>query len=161
MWKTPLGLFFFAAAVTFGTVVSAGRQAPGPSSSDDARSDRRQREALQLVCGGCHAVDVISTPRTGEEWGSIVEDMRSRGADGSKEEFALIDLYIRRNLLVVNVNTASAEALATVLDIDRAVGDAIVKYREARGRFDTVEDLRRVPGLEASKVDARKERLRF
>jgi DNA uptake protein ComE-like DNA-binding protein len=36
-----------------------------------------------------------------------------------------------------------------------------VKYREEHGAIASIEDLKKVPGLDAGKVDARKERFVF
>jgi competence ComEA-like helix-hairpin-helix protein len=45
--------------------------------------------------------------------------------------------------------------------VPRATAEAIVKYRDERGRFGAIEDLKKVPGLDAAKVEARKDRLVF
>lgn len=48
----------------------------------------------------------------------------------------------------VNINTASAEEIATSLDgIGEARAAAIVAYREAHGPFKSVEELKNVKGV--------------
>lgn len=47
----------------------------------------------------------------------------------------------------INVNTASAEQLATINGISEAVAKAIVTYREANGPFMALEDLQNVSGI--------------
>ena len=48
-----------------------------------------------------------------------------------------------------------------MLDITAAVADALVSYRQQNGPFKTLDDLKKVPGLDAAKVDARKVRVTF
>ena len=39
--------------------------------------------------------------------------------------------------------------------------EAIVQYREAKGNFKTIDDLKKVPGLDAVKIESKKDRLDF
>jgi competence ComEA-like helix-hairpin-helix protein len=41
------------------------------------------------------------------------------------------------------------------------VAEAIVTYRQDKGPFKAIDDLKLVPGLEPEKIDARKARLTF
>ena len=53
----------------------------------------------------------------------------------------------------VNVNTADAATIASVLDgVGLKKAQAIVAYRNAHGRFDTPADLARVKGIGASTI---------
>lgn len=52
---------------------------------------------------------------------------------------------------VVNVNTADQQELDAVEGL-RGHGPEIVRYREERGRFDSLRQLDEVPGL-AGKID--------
>lgn len=47
----------------------------------------------------------------------------------------------------VNINTASAEELCTVPGIGKSKAEAILKYRSSGGKFETVEDLMKIPGI--------------
>jgi competence protein ComEA len=47
----------------------------------------------------------------------------------------------------VNINTATAAELETLPGIGPKTADTIVKYREANGPFETVEDIMDVPGI--------------
>lgn len=54
----------------------------------------------------------------------------------------------------IDVNTATAEQLADGLDgIGPAKAEAIVKDREAHGKFKSVEDLTRVKGIKKATLD--------
>jgi competence protein ComEA len=38
---------------------------------------------------------------------------------------------------------------------------AIIEYRAKNGPFKSIEDLKKVPGIDAAKIEARKDRLTF
>ena len=58
----------------------------------------------------------------------------------------------------VNINTADATALAKALNgIGVAKAKAIVSYREKNGPFKSLDDLKKVPGLDFSKIDSRRD----
>ncbi|MCC5857937.1 MAG: helix-hairpin-helix domain-containing protein [Ectothiorhodospiraceae bacterium] len=60
----------------------------------------------------------------------------------------------------VNINTATAEELAAALSgIGQARAEAIVEYREANGRFASVDELTRVSGIGQNTVEANRERI--
>jgi len=53
------------------------------------------KELLPKLCAGCHDLTfTISTRETEEGWTRIVNDMRSKGADGSEEDFAKVIVYL-------------------------------------------------------------------
>ena len=47
----------------------------------------------------------------------------------------------------ININTASAEELAQLKGVGPKYADAIVKYREEKGKFASPEDITNVPGI--------------
>lgn len=54
----------------------------------------------------------------------------------------------------VSINTASAEALAQVMNgVGLKKAQAIVSYREEYGPFKTLDDLKQVPGMGSSLVE--------
>ena len=59
------------------------------------------------------------------------------------------------------MNKASADEIKAWLDVDEKVAQAVVDYRTANGAFKTIEDLKKVPGIDAAKVEARKNRAQF
>lgn len=61
----------------------------------------------------------------------------------------------------VNVNTASVDELATLHMIGDAKARAIVAYREENGRFESAQDLTRVPGVGEATVARNLERIQF
>ena len=117
---------------------------------------------LEKLCSGCHESNLVATSlRTPAEWDDTVSRMQSYGSEGTPEQLAVLRVYLLRNHGRANINQAPARDLAPVLDVGADVADAVVKYRGDNGSFKTVEDLKRVPGLDAAGVEMRKDRLIF
>ena len=126
------------------------------------------KATTQKVCGSCHAAELVMNRRESREgWSAVIQDMIMRGTKGTDEEFGEVADYLVANfpksrpLPKVNVNKASAGELAIVLGITDEKAEAIVKHREEKGDFKTIEDLQKVPGLDAQAVGAKKNRLVF
>jgi mono/diheme cytochrome c family protein len=57
------------------------------------------KELLPKLCGGCHdLMFTVSTRDTEEGWRRIVNDMRSKGADGSDEDFEKVIAYLAAHM---------------------------------------------------------------
>ncbi|MGB0723717.1 MAG: ComEA family DNA-binding protein [Gammaproteobacteria bacterium] len=61
--------------------------------------------------------------------------------------FALFTATMAFAAALVNLNTADAQALATLNGIGDSRAQAIVAYRDANGPFKSVEDLVKVKGI--------------
>lgn len=72
----------------------------------------------------------------------------SDGEESNREESAIL-----------NINTASSDALATLPDVGGAKAKAIVEYRQQHGPFKTVEDVKQVPGIEEQVFASIKDRI--
>jgi competence protein ComEA len=77
------------------------------------------------------------------------------------EQFAQIREYLLRNYSLVNVNRATAEDLEVSLELAKQIAAAIVSYRSEHGDFKSIEDVEKVPGIDAAALDARAKRLRY
>jgi competence protein ComEA len=118
------------------------------------------KDVVEQVCGACHGTDLVASRRaTKQGWSYIVDDMVSRGASASNEQIQTINDYLAKNFGQVNVNKGASAEIASVLEITSAQADAIVKYRTDHGDFKTVDDLKKVPGLETAKLDSKKDRV--
>ena len=90
-----------AAAVLLVAVVSRAvlraDTAPAWTASTYAQDlpDGPGKAELKKLCDGCHdLMFTVSTRETEEGWTRIVNDMRSKGADGSDEDFAKVIAYL-------------------------------------------------------------------
>jgi competence protein ComEA len=136
------------------------------SASDHNRQPQPDLEAkdaatFRAICGSCHAPSLVEGLRTEPEWKDEIDQMIKIGARGTESQFQAVMRFLTRTLTKVNVNTAEARQIAPILDVTDSVAETIVKRRTANGPFKTIEDLERVPGLDAVKLEARRDRLLF
>jgi competence protein ComEA len=149
-------VFAFVLALTSATAarpvaVAAGELPPGPG-----------RETLVRVCSDCHGVDLIEGQRrTRAQWKELVDDMVARGANSSDDDARTIINYLATLLGRVNVNKASEADIKTTLEVSETEAAAIVNYRTTSGEFKNFDDLKKVPGLDVSKLEPRKDRMTF
>src|SRR6266550_1215318 len=122
----------------------------------------------QKVCGSCHGAElVIGRQESRDAWGAIVEDMIQRGAKGTDDEFYEVVDYLATNfsksspVIRINVNKATAKDLEGALRLPPKQAAAIVHQREEKGDFKSIEDLKKVPGIDAGKIEANKNRLAY
>jgi len=93
--------------------------------------------------------------------------MIQRGATGTDDEFFEVVNYLSTNfsktspVVKVNVNKATAKDLEGALRISDKQAAAIVHQRDEKGDFKSIDDLKKVPGIDASKIEANKNRLAF
>jgi competence protein ComEA len=122
------------------------------------------KETFQTVCSTCHSPDaVIGKHGTRQWWQSKVSEMLQEVTDVPESDIDTIVAYLSKNFPVVkiNVNRARALDLETGLELTAKESETIVQYREAKGDFKTLDDLKRVPGLDAVKIESKKDLLEF
>ena len=61
----------------------------------------------------------------------------------------------------VNINTATADELASLPGITKARAEKIVKYREDNGFFSSLEDLKNVDMINDKLIDSLRDELEF
>jgi competence protein ComEA len=93
--------------------------------------------------------------------------MIQRGAQGTDEEFGDVVEYLSTHYSKsapggkVNVNAATAKELVSGLAFTDSQAAAIVKYRDEKGKFKTIADIAKVPGVDAAALEAKKGKLAF
>jgi len=92
--------------------------------------------------------------------------MVAAGMKASEEQINTIVEYLARNYPAddvprLKVNEAAAIDFESILSLKRSQAAAIIQYRETHGKFKTIEDLKKVPGIDPAKVEAKKDRLIF
>jgi competence protein ComEA len=157
--RPPRATLTIAGAALLTAILSA--QAPPPQ-TDSKFPDGPGKTALFKVCRECHGPEsAVGQLKTREEWSRTLDEMAANGAQGTDEEWNQILEYLDTNFSLILVNKTDAKQLAKTLDVPQPIADAIVKYRDEHGHIAAIEDLKNVPGLDAAKVEARKDRFVF
>ncbi len=121
------------------------------------------KSIFENTCGGCHGADIVIGQTGGRDvWQDTIDSMRGRGALGTDGDFKTIVDYLTKYFGVpVNVNQAPAKELASNLVITTDEAAAIVKYRTDNGNFKDYSDLSKVQGLDITKLNPIKSRIKF
>jgi competence protein ComEA len=124
--------------------------------------DGKGKEAVQRVCTSCHEMAAVTgSRRTKIGWQQNVDDMISRGAEGSGDDIEAVVDYLTANFGKINVNTATAGELASFLGLSDAEAKAIVTYREQRGKYKDFDQLLKTPGVNAKKLQPKRPQIAF
>jgi competence protein ComEA len=122
------------------------------------------KETFQMVCSMCHSPNaVIGKQGSLRWWQSKVTEMLQEETDIPAGDVDAIVAYLAKNFPVVkvNVNKAAAKDLEIGLELTAKESEAIVQYRDAKGTFKNLDDLKKVPGLDAVKIESKKDRVEF
>ena len=149
--------FYLVSSIFLFLVVAASAQSELPLGEG--------RDLANRVCSSCHGLDVLLDRKLSKvEWRGVVDEMVSRGAEGTDAEFDKVVEYLAKYLgeaEKINVNKAAAKELATSLGLSAKDGEAIVKYRQQNGNFKQWQELKKVPGIDVKKIEENKDRLAF
>lgn len=125
------------------------------------------RDETVRLCKGCHELErSISRRQDRDGWQTTLTKMAALGTKGTDQEFALILDYLAKHYAAdevppVNVNQATAIELESRLALKRSQAAAVIAYRAKNGRFKSIDELKRVPGVDGEKIEARKDRIVF
>jgi competence protein ComEA len=131
----------------------------------DSFPDGRGRDVTVRVCGACHSPERSAAVRlTRRGWQDVMGKMVSLGAKGSDEELTAVLDYLSANFKgdapkPVNMNTAPAIDLESVAGLLRKEAAALIAYRTRHGPCKTLEDLKKIPGVDFRKIERRRDRL--
>jgi competence protein ComEA len=121
------------------------------------------KEQLQKVCGACHQAERSASVRlTREGWEDVIADMIKRGAKGSDEEFGAVLEYLAKNFLgeaprPLNINRATNIELESVAGLTRKEAAAVLAWLDKVGVCKSLDEMKKVPGLDYKKIEARKD----
>jgi competence protein ComEA len=121
----------------------------------------------ERICKQCHELERSIAPRQDRAgWEATVNKMVSLGAQGTPKDFQLIIDYLAvhypgEELPKINLNRARAIELESGLSLPRSQAAKVIEYREKNGPFKSLEDLKKVPGVDFAKFEAKKDRLTF
>jgi competence protein ComEA len=121
------------------------------------------KDTLVKVCGTCHQAERAASVRlTREGWEEVIGDMIKRGARGTDEEFKAALDYLATNFLgeasrPLNINRATNIELESVAGLTRKEAAAVLAYLDKIGVCKSLDDLKKVPGLDYKKIESRKD----
>ena len=125
------------------------------------------RDTVLRLCSKCHSPNnVLAAGQDQAGWEATITQMVGFGLQGTDEEFTEALGYLSKNFPAtpnpkINVNVATASQLSTRLALTTDEGQKIVAYRTKNGNFKTLDDLKKVPDVDARKLDAKKDNVTF
>lgn len=130
--------------------------------SQDQFPDGAGRQDLLKVCSGCHDAEIVlSHLQTPSEWTETFQKMVDVGAEASGDEWRAIEQYIDANLALIAINKSPASELQLTMSVSPDVAAAIVTHRQENGPFKSIDDVKKVAGVDAAKIDGWKKRFAF
>ena len=137
------------------TAAAAWAQLPdGPGKAETER-----------VCKGCHELERSISPRQDRAgWQQTLDKMVSLGAEISEQDYNTVLDYLAKNYPgdeqpKLNINKATQIEFESRLTLPRSVAAAIIEYRTKNGPFKAIDELKKIPGVDAAKIDAKKDKL--
>jgi competence protein ComEA len=140
---------------------------PSTTGQERPLPDGTGKEEARKLCSGCHELEKSFSVRQDRAgWQLTLEKMVSYGMKASERDIAAVLEYAAKNFAAdevpkIKVNEAKAIELESGLSLKRSQAAAVIKYREKNGPFKSIEDLKKVPGIDAAKIEAKKDRLVF
>src|SRR5262245_35961413 len=159
VWTNRARISRLAGSVCLGVVAFSSNVAA------QSLPDGPGKNVFESVCSLCHTpTAAMGKQWTKTQWEAKIIEMLQEEPDVTAQERASILEYLSSNFKPggkIYVNQAAAKDLAIAFDISPKEAEAIVRYREEKGSFNTLGELKTVPGVDAAKIDARKDRLEF
>jgi competence protein ComEA len=150
LYRFPIAFQIFAAASLFAQLPD------GPGKEETVR-----------LCSQCHEIErAFSVRQDRDGWQETMNKMVAVGLQGNEADMRAVVDYLAKNfpaasIRKLNVNTASAIELEAGLSLKRSEAAAAVDYRAKNGKFKSLDDLKKVPGVDFAKFEAKKDRLAF
>jgi DNA uptake protein ComE-like DNA-binding protein len=135
--------------------------------AQDTLPEGAGKEQTLRLCGTCHeAAKATSVRLTREGWVETIDRMKAFGAVGADEDFAAVLEYLATHfkgdvMRPLDMNTAEAIDLESVLQLLRRESRAVLEYRSKRGRFSSIDDLKGLDPVIFKKIAAKSERIVF
>ena len=126
--------------------------------------DGKAKGIIESSCTECHGLDqVVSSGMSASDWRTTVNRMVKKGASLSPAQIDAVVEYLSVYFVPdkTNVNTATADQLKNGLGLLPAEAEAIVEYRKANGNFKDLVALEKVGGVDAKKIEAKKDLITF
>lgn len=152
-----------AMVLSTAVLLAAREAAPQIVPSGEGMPDAPGKDVTVRTCGTCHETRRAASVRlTREGWAAVIDSMQKRGARITDEEYPIVLDYLATNFLgqaaqPLNLNTATQIDLEAAGGLLRREAAAVIRYRSQIGRFKTIDDLKKVPGLDFKKIESRRD----
>ena len=152
-----------AVVLTFASALAVGH----PVYAQDTLPDGPGKTETMNVCGQCHeAQKSASVKLTRKGWTDTIDKMKALGAQGSDQDFQAILEYLSTHFegevdQALDLNSAEALDLESVLQLLRKESAAFLQFRSKRGPFTSLADLKDLDSAILKKIESRKERVVF
>jgi competence protein ComEA len=118
------------------------------------------------ICTSCHGAEMWSTShKSADDWDRTITTMTEKGLSITDADYGVVLDYLSKNLgtapAKVNVNKATADQLEKSLGVTAKQAEAIVAYRTKNGDFKDLDGLKKVEGVDAAAIDAKKTAIAF
>jgi competence protein ComEA len=142
--------------------------AAAPTAPKDLLPNAPGKETVVRKCTQCHDASEFALQRkSGDDWDQVITQMTSNGLSLTDEEYAIVLGYLTKNLgptppaAKVEINKATADDLQKALQITPEEAAAITQYRTDHGPFKDWQGVAAVNGVDAKKIEAKKDVLVF
>ena len=148
-------------------IVIAVAFAAAPAIAQEVLPDGPGKEPTQRICSQCHeAGKAASIKLTRQGWNEEIDKMKALGAQGSEQDFQTILDYLAANFKgdldrPLDMNSADAVELESVLGLLRRESAALLQYRARRGPWKALADLKDLDPAILKKIDVKKDRIVF
>jgi competence protein ComEA len=123
------------------------------------------KEETMRVCGTCHPADRAASVRlTRAGWQETIGKMVGLGAKASDQDLETVLTYLSTNFKgearkPLNLNTATSVDLESIGGFLRKESAAWIAARKQQGNCKTLDDLKKVTGVDFKKIEERRDRL--
>ena len=138
-----------------------------PAFAQDTLPEGPGKAQVVQLCSACHeAAKATSVKLTREGWIETIDRMKAFGASGSDEDFAAVLDYLATHfkgevVRPLDMNTAEAIDLESVLSLLRRESAAVLQLREKHGPFSSLADLKGLDPAIYKKIESKKDRIVF
>ena len=138
-----------------------------PVFAQDTLPDGAGKEPTRRICSQCHeAAKAASIKLTRQGWNEEIDKMKALGAQGSDQDFQTILEYLAANFKgdldrPLDMNSADAVELESVLGLLRRESAAVLQARARRGPWKTLADLKDLDPAILKKIEGKKDRIVF
>lgn len=161
--ESPRRIGWIVPAVLVTMLAGAGLAQDASSTAQDQDQDQQSAQVFATVCSRCHPLERVTVMRrTRSQWEEVITTMiTTRGAQISDEDFDTILTYLSRQYGRVYINRAPADDIVEALGISTTMASSIVGYRKDHGPFQDFDALTKVPGVDKTALEHKRDAIVF